>query len=127
MDNHLKSLLRIARIAGLEITRKLATVSTDEDARHAERVALQAGAPPQEVLAVTRKALFQGDPVAWTTYGPLRGRGPIRKSRKEALLDLQRHSEECRRAGRYSDRTVVWLDKNGYIYDNDTWEWCPHI
>ena len=127
MDHHLKALLRIARTAGLEITRKLATVSSDEDARYAERAALQAGAPPNEVLAVTRKALFQGAPVAWSTYGPLGGHGPVRKSQKEALLDLQRHSEECRRAGRYSDRTVVWLDKNGYIYDDDTWEWSPRI
>lgn len=55
----------------------------------------------------------------YTTYGPVRGLGPIRTSIDAAQRDLKNDQYGCYRGcGGYSDRRVYAIDADGYLVDD---------
>lgn len=63
----------------------------------------------------------------YTTYGPVRGMGPIRDEEIEAQADLMEDRDGCASQGGYSDRMVYEIDKDGYLMDDDgNPVWPPH-
>lgn len=56
----------------------------------------------------------------WTTWGMVRGLGPVRDSQDAALRDLTDDSEACGNQGGYSDRDLYAIDQDGYVVDPDT-------
>lgn len=55
--------------------------------------------------------------VIFTTYGPVRGCcGHKHESRQEADRCLQNDQEGCRSQRGYSDRSVVLVGSDGYLY-----------
>lgn len=55
----------------------------------------------------------------YTTWGPVRDRGPIRATEAEAEADLERDRSGCAAQGGYSDRQVYAIDEDGYLVDHD--------
>lgn len=63
-------------------------------------------------------------PIRYSTYGSVRGFGPLRDSRKSAEGDLTHDRIACRRRGGYSDRQLVEISGDGYAYHDlasDNW------
>lgn len=61
-----------------------------------------------------------GDPiVAWGTYGSVRGYGPLRRRRHEALSDLLADQDGCKAERGYSDRNLVAVDAEGFCWALD--------
>lgn len=56
----------------------------------------------------------------WTTWGSVRGLGPVRKTEAEASRDLERDQEGCSSQGGYSDRDLYAIDEDGYVVDPAT-------
>lgn len=55
----------------------------------------------------------------YTTWGPCRGMGPIRKTRQAAEQDAERDGAGCNQQGGYSDRYVYAIDADGFLRDED--------
>ena len=53
----------------------------------------------------------------WTTWGSVRGQGPIRVTHKEAERDLDRDAQGCAEQGGYSDRDIYGIDAEGWVVD----------
>ena len=49
----------------------------------------------------------------YTTYGSVRGQGPVRDSLEAALRDLENDGDGCAAQGGYSDRRVYAIDADG--------------
>lgn len=52
----------------------------------------------------------------YTTYGSVRGMGPLRDDADDADQDLRRDAAGCRMQGGYSDRGVCYVDRDGWLY-----------
>lgn len=63
---------------------------------------------------------------AWTTWGSVRGPGPVRTTEAEALRDLEADQAGCSKQGGYSDRHVYAIDEDGYVVDDDGDNVWPH-
>jgi hypothetical protein len=62
----------------------------------------------------------------YTTYGPVRGLGPVRTSRWRAESDLGSDRAGCRLQGGYSDRCIYDVDSEGFLRDSDgELVWAP--
>jgi hypothetical protein len=63
----------------------------------------------------------------YTTCGSVRGQsGRLHRTREAAGRDLARDQRGCRSAGGYSDRSVVVVGSDGYLYrDESCREWVP--
>ena len=63
----------------------------------------------------------------YTTYGSVRGMGPIRETEREAERDLEIDRRSCHRQGGDSDRHVCYVGDDGYLYylyhDTDCNSW----
>ena len=55
----------------------------------------------------------------YTTWGSVRGMGPIRTTAEQAERDLTSDRRGCRRQGGYSDRSVYAIDDDGYVVELD--------
>ena len=60
------------------------------------------------------------NPIRYTTWGPVRGQGPIRATFAEARVDLQSDARACARQGGYSDRRIVAV-VDGRLREVDEW------
>jgi hypothetical protein len=58
----------------------------------------------------------------WTTWGDVRGLGPIRgvNERGQAECDLKADGHGCRQQGGYSDRSLYAIDADGYLVEPGT-------
>jgi hypothetical protein len=63
----------------------------------------------------------------YTTYGSVRGKsGKLHRSREAAERDLARDQCGCASQGGYSDRAVVVVCRDGYLYYDDACtDWVP--
>ena len=60
----------------------------------------------------------------YTTYGSVRGMGPIRETLEEAERDLTADQTGCRKQGGYSDRSIAYVGDDSYLYhDEDCQDW----
>lgn len=65
--------------------------------------------------------------VAYTTWGRVRGMGPIRADRAAADLDLDEDRSACRRQRGYSDRALCLIDVDGVLhYEDGRTVWPAH-
>ena len=53
----------------------------------------------------------------YTTWGSVRGMGPVRQTLAEADYDLAADQEGCASQRGYSDREVYSIDNEGYVVD----------
>jgi hypothetical protein len=51
----------------------------------------------------------------YTTYGAVRGMGPIRTERRVAERDMKSDQDGCAKQGGYSDRDVYEIDSEGFL------------
>ena len=56
----------------------------------------------------------------YTTWGSVRGMGPVRKTLAKADHDLAADQEGCASQRGYSDREVYAIDDEGYVVDTVT-------
>ena len=52
----------------------------------------------------------------YTTYGDVRGQGPIRKTEAAAEADLIKDQKGCKSQGGYSDRSLCYIGDDGFLY-----------
>lgn len=64
--------------------------------------------------------------IRWTTWGSVRGQGPIRETRAEAERDYDDDARGCARQGGYSDRAVYGIDEDGWVVDDQGGNVWPH-
>lgn len=58
----------------------------------------------------------------YTTYGSVRGQGPVRDTEDAAERDLLRDRKGCRAQGGYSDRELAYIGEDGYLYLDEACE-----
>src|SRR3954468_22005112 len=76
-----------------------------------------------------RRSGFAGRmrPMKWTTWGPVRGMGPIVEAREDAERSLRADVFGCARQGGYSDREVFEVDEEGFLHDAEgDYVWPSH-
>lgn len=60
----------------------------------------------------------------YTTYGDVRGQGPVRDTLAQAEQDLADDQSGCSKQRGYSDRRVCYVGDDGYLYhDADCTDW----
>lgn len=69
-----------------------------------------------EEIAPTAKR----DLIGWTTWGSVRGMGPVRETLEEAQTDLELDQQGCEEQRGYSDRDVYAIDHEGYVVHPET-------
>lgn len=58
-----------------------------------------------------------GNPIVrWSSWGSVRGQGPIRLTRARAEDDLDRDAQGCAEQGGYSDRDLIAIDAEGWCW-----------
>lgn len=64
-----------------------------------------------------------------TSYGDVRGQGPVRRSVEAAERDIDRDDAGCQAQGGYSDRRIAYIGADGYLYADEACEepiWPSH-
>jgi hypothetical protein len=56
----------------------------------------------------------------WTTWGSVRGMGPLRSEKSDAERDLVDDDKGCASQGGYSDRRLCTVDADGWVNDAET-------
>jgi len=65
--------------------------------------------------------------VGYTTWGSVRGQGPVRSALSQANEDLTDDRRACESLGGYSDRVVVVVDEDGFLHHEDgAYVWPSH-
>lgn len=90
---------------------------TDEQIRALRTEAARAGDTTQVRLCDI--ALGEASILGYTTWGSVRGMGPVRMTRAEAEADLAHDAKGCSKHGGYSDREVYAIDGDRYVVDAD--------
>lgn len=66
------------------------------------------------------------EPTEYTTYGPVRGQGPVRETEPAAREDLESDQSGCAAQGGYSDRAVVGIVDERLVTLEGEYVWPAH-